>query len=559
MSDFSYPRMGKILLDTPSAEPALGFDRTAEALAQLIRMSQPRFAIGVFGNWGSGKTTLMEAIKSYIKVDDTVVAVEFNAWRFEREPQLLVPLLDTVRAAIIEWSSMREPATGANVRRIASRIAKVIRALASGLSAEVGLPGAVKVSYDMGKTAELLGDGSEKPQSLYVASFEELSSAFNQLLMNGATRLVVFVDDLDRCLPVNALEVLESMKLFFDLPGFVFVVGLDKKVIQRAVRARYSDASSSRGLATPEPAEALELPSTTELERLELDYVDKIFQVPYHVPPMLADDLNALLNSMFQEAKLNADQLEDFNRRVRPYLDFIAVDRRVNPREVKRYLNAYTVQTSVRPNLDRDTVLALQTLTFRPNWQTMYDAILTDSLLFVDALKRYRAGEDAAFEDLHPELAVLPADLTDYLRSDRVDALCRQPSLDIYLSSLEATGRMPRELGSAYQALGRLRSALRKARTEPNFTQKIGQELASQAKEATELLDQMSLGSKGGAPGMQSLLRKIEEQLEALSSGLRDPNRPVGTEQIIKGTADTIYGLTNQLYRELRSLQRGDS
>jgi predicted KAP-like P-loop ATPase len=39
-------------------------------------------------------------------------------------------------------------------------------------------------------------------------------------------KIVIFVDDLDRCLPDNALDVIESMKLFFDLPGFVFVVGL---------------------------------------------------------------------------------------------------------------------------------------------------------------------------------------------------------------------------------------------------------------------------------------------------------------------------------------------
>lgn len=53
----------RILLDTPSTNPGLGFDHYAEALATVVRNSDPRFAVGIFGDWGSGKTTLMDAIR----------------------------------------------------------------------------------------------------------------------------------------------------------------------------------------------------------------------------------------------------------------------------------------------------------------------------------------------------------------------------------------------------------------------------------------------------------------------------------------------------------------
>jgi hypothetical protein len=115
------------------------------------------------------------------------------------------------------------------------------------------------------------------------------------------------------------------------------------------------------------------------------------------------------------------------------------VERRINPREVKRFLNTYTLQMLVRPELDRDTVLALQTLLFRYDWRTLYDAILTDSTLFIDALQRYRGGEDLAFEDLSPELTVLPAELGEYLRQPAAEALTRTLSLDPYMSSLETS------------------------------------------------------------------------------------------------------------------------
>jgi len=99
----------KILIDSPSREPKLRFDETASALAQIIRESPPRFAVGIFGDWGSGKTTLMDQIRR--KLGKTVVPVEFNAWRYEREPQLLIPLLDTVRGDLLAWSAEQDADT----------------------------------------------------------------------------------------------------------------------------------------------------------------------------------------------------------------------------------------------------------------------------------------------------------------------------------------------------------------------------------------------------------------------------------------------------------------
>jgi len=76
----------KILLDTPSIRPVLDFEHTAQALAEIITNSDPRFAIDIFGGWGSGKTTLMDEIQRRLKSSSFVVSAKFNAWRFEHEP-----------------------------------------------------------------------------------------------------------------------------------------------------------------------------------------------------------------------------------------------------------------------------------------------------------------------------------------------------------------------------------------------------------------------------------------------------------------------------------------
>jgi len=143
-------RHTKILLDAPPAEPKLSFPRTAAALAQVVQDSSPRFSVGIFGEWGSGKTTLMHAIRRALL--PTIATVGFNAWRFEREPQLLVPLLDTVRTALVDWSVDRDTTTRERVERVAPRVGRVVRALVSGLSDEIGLSRATVV-YDAAAAA----------------------------------------------------------------------------------------------------------------------------------------------------------------------------------------------------------------------------------------------------------------------------------------------------------------------------------------------------------------------------------------------------------------------
>ena len=64
-------------------------------------------------------------------------------------------------------------------------------------------------------------------------------------LSKGNRRVVIFVDDLDRCLLPNVLVVLESIKLFFDVEGCVFVVGLDSAIAERAVADKYRTLSDS--------------------------------------------------------------------------------------------------------------------------------------------------------------------------------------------------------------------------------------------------------------------------------------------------------------------------
>jgi KAP family P-loop domain len=111
-----------VLLDDPAEEPALGFSAYADAFAEIACNSSPRFAIGIFGGWGSGKTSLMQAIHSRISCRDDVIPVWFNAWRYEREDTMIVPLLDVLREALLGWA--KHGVRGLTTHRARSQIVR---------------------------------------------------------------------------------------------------------------------------------------------------------------------------------------------------------------------------------------------------------------------------------------------------------------------------------------------------------------------------------------------------------------------------------------------------
>lgn len=534
----------------------------SQALATIIKQSEPRFAVGIFGGWGSGKTTLMHAIKKDLAAGQDTVVAEFNAWRFEREPQLLIPLLDTIRAELVR----RAGAVGSKdskkkIRSIAARVGWVVRTLATGLSAQVGLPGAVTVSYDAGAALAALSSPTDpqNSQSLYVAAFDELRNAFGELRATGISRLVVFVDDLDRCLPVNALQVLESMKLFFDLPGFIFIVGLDEDIVDRAIRAKFaSENDPTTAQATgQEPADAPRIP-----RQVGREYVKKIFQVPYSIPPMLPQQLDDLLASMYQQASLEQAQLNDLTKRVRPYLDYVAVSRRVNPREVKRFINAYTLQTLIRPDLDPDTVLALQTLAFRHDWAEFYEAILADSALFVDALRRYRRGQGSdrfSFEDMAPGLSELSPSLASYLRSERAEALTRHPALDTYLSSLQSYHSVNQWELDAFRQVGSLQREIRLALDGGDAVRSA----QSVAATATTVMDSLSGSLAGGSSaqleGFRSAIARVRSAAARVTDRIgsqdsQDP-RSKNLETEVRAALDELSAAVERAREELRLIR----
>lgn len=395
----------RVILDTPTDNPGLGFPAYGSSLREVITTNDPRFAVGVFGSWGAGKTTLMKTVARSLE-SDSVIVVDFSAWRFEREPHLIVPLLDCIRDALLQWAESRKNLMD-RAFATARTIGQATVALLNGFSLEVGLPEVVKASFDANKALEAAGRMSEAqrqariPRSFYQASFKALEEAFREITSNGTERrFVVFIDDLDRCLPEGALEVLESMKLFFDMPGFVFVVGLDQQVVERCIDAKYAKELAAG------------TQSQKDLQIRGADYIKKIFQVPFNLPRVSVQQIEDFVELLCGSGNLAAEQQHDLRHRVRPHLEYLATEQGVNPREVKRYINAYTLVMKVNAILNPDAVLALQTLRFRNDWTAALQALSADREAFTLALGDPNPA--VALADYDDDLAGLPPTFFEY-------------------------------------------------------------------------------------------------------------------------------------------------
>lgn len=227
----------------------------------------------------------MRAINDRLSRREDVVTVWFNAWRYEREPHLIVPLLDVLRESLEERAAVQPEGQAGRTGLAAKAIARAGRALLTGVTLSAQIVG-VGAQLDLGKVMNGLIDDSEgqnaaEQLSFYHAGFVMLREAIAEFLQAGARRVVIFIDDLDRCLPTNALEVLESMKLFFDTEGFVFVAGLDQAVIERAVTLKYQLAGDAEGAALT-----------------GINYLKKVFQVPFALPRVSTSQLDEYLNGI---------------------------------------------------------------------------------------------------------------------------------------------------------------------------------------------------------------------------------------------------------------------
>jgi hypothetical protein len=355
---------GMIIIDEVTSNPVLDFEAYGNTLVKMIKQSPPRFSIGIYGEWGTGKTTLMKTIQSKLNNhDDGIPTVWFNAWRYEGENiSATVPLLLTIMNALEkqlekEESKVKRENTSMH-EKITDKLSKMkrYRNMFSG-SLQVGIPGIISGTLNV--TPENIdehkkgSDQMEKQKPTIQAGVELIEEVKGEIKSSTPNnlKLVVFIDDLDRCSPKKALEVFESVKVFLDLDGLVYVIGLSHVTISNIITTEYKEIGIKGE-----------------------HYIKKIIQVPVMLPEWNVRDVGILLDDLLKQNLIG----EKYRNIIKNNSELVCEIVENNPRELKRFITTYVVASEIHQSynqkIDPKQLLLIQALNVR--WNRFYQVFV---------------------------------------------------------------------------------------------------------------------------------------------------------------------------------------
>lgn len=301
--------------------------------------------LGVFGDWGGGKSSIMQMLQEELKTDprykDDVICLYFNGWMFEgyedAKTALLTSILkelknnerfgesikDQVEDLLQRVDYMEILKIGA--KSVWKYVIPVLVTVLSGGTVPAIIPvllGSIlneksdeKKSSEESKSDEskkdkndsvdfskIFNESAKKSDLLEIRKFRE---DFGKMLeKTNIQSLVILVDDLDRCLPERIIETLEAIKLFVLVPKTAFVIGADRRIVEHAISTRYvtkefEELNNSRTNI-----------ETAKLEALKLitDYLEKLIQIPYQLPRLSPSEIETYINLLACQKYLTNDE-----------------------------------------------------------------------------------------------------------------------------------------------------------------------------------------------------------------------------------------------------------
>ena len=311
------------------------FDQFAATFSRLIADKETRtpLTIGISGAWGSGKTTLLKRVKTMLDTgqgffeqaekDDFRLCktVWFDAWKYTEGDELLVALTRVILTAMkgdgfknrlkAWWEDPTQPSY-----EMAEMFLNAFQFKFGGLGFQVDAEKHKKESLFETHTAffDYFDEAFEILLSRWVhgkGNYEEIDES------KGA--LVIFIDDLDRCLPKQAVQTLEAIKLFLDKKGCTFFLGADIRRLQSAVSAHYKDT----GVLDDSPDE----------------YLEKVIQLRFNLPPIPQEKMD---NFVMQQITAESPLYKHWKT--------VVAGAGSNPRKVKTFLNDVNLRWAIWQN-----------------------------------------------------------------------------------------------------------------------------------------------------------------------------------------------------------------
>lgn len=304
--------------EDPFRHDLLDRKESVEVLTHLVRSFEGPCVLAVDAAWGNGKTTFLKIWRQHL-INSKFSVVQFNAWEtdFAGDPFLalcteLTDELDTYTDTDLakKIASARESA-----KKIMRRaVPNLIRALTAGiLDVNPILEG------EVGNALASVAEDRFKDYKSAKESIVEFRSSLNEIAKTVSQSrdgqpLIVMIDELDRCRPSYAVELLEVAKHLFSVNGIVFVLAVNRSELRHSIKALYGRDFDARGylrrfididFRLPEPDRKRFIETT--LDRIQIDdYFSRTEDGAAHADK---EDMRYLLGAAFSDPALSLRQI----------------------------------------------------------------------------------------------------------------------------------------------------------------------------------------------------------------------------------------------------------
>lgn len=305
--------------DNETAQDLLGFQIHCDLIHAVVTDANllPT-TIGIFGDWGSGKSSVMRMLQKKLEQQKDVACIYFNGWQFEGYEDAKAALIYSILLELAEHQKVVPKAK----KRIQKFIKKIdwlkvanygyqtlVPALMTYIAAQSGgVPVVTPPSQPLSSPPttpakapseidpsqiDLSEIVKENPAAQGLMGARQLRQDFAELITETKlSSLIILIDDLDRCEPERLVETLEAIKLFLAVDRVAFVIGADLRIVRYAIAKRYEIQNVAQDSG-----------QVGELE-LVTDYVEKLIQIPYHLPRLSPSEIETYMSLLFCEYHL---------------------------------------------------------------------------------------------------------------------------------------------------------------------------------------------------------------------------------------------------------------
>jgi hypothetical protein len=322
---------------------------------------QPPYAISIDGLWGTGKTTVMKILERRLK-DSGYPVSWFNPWEYRQT--------DSVVLAFLQCLASGHKTLLKEMKKSGGKMLRVL--LESGL--DVGLKLITKNNLSLEEIKDGFDSTEKKQYALfeqYENTIETIKREFVELIERISLRhqnkpVVIFFDDLDRCLPDDSIQLLEAMKnLFVTEPCHaIFICGIDTRIAKQFISAHYSGIE----------------------ETFAIDYFRKIFNLTVSMP--FSSDIYKMLLTYIKQQYQWKDSGERNSEALAQMVAAAGLQAQIY--SLRKYLNIidnFNVFLQFNPgyrfNPEADFIVYL--LLLKEAWQPLYEELIQSALRIRDA------------------------------------------------------------------------------------------------------------------------------------------------------------------------------